>query len=120
MIIWGGTIEEQLRTIQPPEALGSLNWIEEAKRSRNKEPALIAYGRTELEGKWSFNDSHLPFEQQRPPFYGTAFLLQRIYDSNPKRYFSENDIRLSSSCSIILARAKMFLVDLGLLGLNHI
>lgn len=44
LIIWQGTLEENLRTLQPPEAVNSLVWVEGVERSGNKEPTLIAWG----------------------------------------------------------------------------
>jgi hypothetical protein len=74
-IIWGERLEEDFRYLQPPDALDSLVWVEGVERTGNREPTLIAYGTTELEGEWQSTEII-----GGPTYHGMAVLSQRVYN----------------------------------------
>lgn len=74
LIFWQGALEENLRDLQPPEAVSSLVWVEGVERSGNELPTLIAWGAADLQG---LRHGH-PFGGQN--YQGLGRFSHRIYN----------------------------------------
>ncbi|MBT9155110.1 MAG: hypothetical protein DDT37_00075 [Firmicutes bacterium] len=76
LIFCQGTLEENLRARQPPEAVSRLVWVEGVEHSGNELPTLIAWGASDVQGFWT----HVGFTPEPRSFRGLARFSQRIYN----------------------------------------
>jgi len=74
LIFWQGTLEENLRVLQPSEAVNSLVWVEGVERSENEVLTLIASGAVDLEELWGAGPSGYPYIR------GVGMFSQQIYN----------------------------------------
>ena len=74
LIFWQGALEENLRVLQPPEAVNSLVWVEGVERSGNEALTLIARGAVDLVGLWGAGPSGYPYIR------GVGRFSQQLYN----------------------------------------